>query len=94
MQLGNFPVVCFVRRYYVRGQFRVESNEGDTVASPTELISNPTIFDYAIKNSAAHDSAILEKPAKGNLRPWNSRKKFGLAPEHVTTIGKELLGRK
>jgi hypothetical protein len=61
---------------------------------PDGLISNPTIFDYAIRNSAAHDAAILEKPAKGNLRPWNSRKKFGLAPEHVTTIGKELLGRK
>jgi hypothetical protein len=38
------------------------------------------------------NSAIHEKPAKGNLR--SRYKKFGLAPEHVTTIGKELLGRK
>jgi transaldolase len=31
----------------------------------TGLTSNPTIFDHAIKNSAAYDSAIREKVAEG-----------------------------
>jgi transaldolase len=34
--------------------------------SVTGLTSNPTIFDNAIKNSSAYDSAIREKLAKGN----------------------------
>ena len=33
--------------------------------SVTGLTSNPTIFDHAIKNSAAYDAAIREKLAKG-----------------------------
>lgn len=33
--------------------------------SVTGLTSNPTIFDHAIKNSAAYDSAIREKLAQG-----------------------------
>ncbi len=33
--------------------------------SVTGLTSNPTIFDHAIKNSAAYDPAIREKLAKG-----------------------------
>jgi transaldolase len=33
--------------------------------SVTGLTSNPTIFDHAIKNSTAYDSAIREKLAKG-----------------------------
>ena len=33
--------------------------------SVTGLTSNPTIFDHAIKNSAAYDAAISEKASKG-----------------------------
>src|SRR5499427_2301489 len=33
--------------------------------SITGLTSNPTIFDHAIKNSTAYDSAIREKLAQG-----------------------------
>src|SRR5258705_11278971 len=33
--------------------------------SVTGLTSNPTIFDHAIKNSAAYDTAISEKSTKG-----------------------------
>src|SRR5262245_5515241 len=33
--------------------------------SLTWLTSNPTIFDHAIKNSAAYDAAIREKLSKG-----------------------------
>jgi transaldolase len=33
--------------------------------SVTGLTSNPTIFDHAIKNSAAYDAPIREKPLKG-----------------------------
>ena len=33
--------------------------------SVTGLTSNPTIFDHAIKNSAAYDAAITEKSAQG-----------------------------
>jgi len=33
--------------------------------SVTGLTSNPTIFDHAIKNSAAYDNAIREDLAKG-----------------------------
>src|SRR5713101_7870504 len=33
--------------------------------SVTGLTSNPTIFDHAIKNSTAYDTAIREKLAKG-----------------------------
>src|SRR6201988_751574 len=33
--------------------------------SVTGLTSNPTIFDHAIKNSAAYDDAIRERSAKG-----------------------------
>jgi len=33
--------------------------------SVTGLTSNPTIFDYAIKNSTAYDTAIREKLATG-----------------------------
>src|SRR5499433_3782803 len=33
--------------------------------SVTGLTSNPTIFDHAIKNSAAYDAAIIEKLRKG-----------------------------
>ena len=33
--------------------------------SVTGLTSNPTIFDHAIKNSAAYDAAISEKMSKG-----------------------------
>jgi transaldolase len=32
----------------------------------TGLTSNPTIFDHAIKNSTSYDTAIREKPNKGN----------------------------
>jgi transaldolase len=35
--------------------------------SVTGLTSNPTIFDHAIKNSTAYDSAIREKLAQGKL---------------------------
>jgi transaldolase len=34
--------------------------------SITGVTSNPTIFDHAIKNSAAYDGAILEGAGKGN----------------------------
>src|SRR5262245_8754781 len=34
--------------------------------SVTGLTSNPTIFDHAIKNSTAYDTAIREGLAKGN----------------------------
>lgn len=33
--------------------------------SVTGLISNPTMFDHTIKNSAAYDDAIREEIAKG-----------------------------
>jgi transaldolase len=33
--------------------------------SVTGLTSNPTIFDHALKNSAAYDAAIREELAKG-----------------------------
>src|SRR5580704_17749976 len=33
--------------------------------SVTGLTSNPTIFDHAIKNSTAYDTAILEKLSNG-----------------------------
>src|SRR5262249_28523007 len=33
--------------------------------SVTGLTSNPTIFDHAIKNSSAYDSAIIEKSKQG-----------------------------
>src|SRR5438093_13083079 len=33
--------------------------------SVTGLTSNPTIFDHAIKNSAAYDAAIIEKLRRG-----------------------------
>src|SRR6201988_825564 len=33
--------------------------------SVTGLTSNPTIFDHAIKNSSAYDSAITEKSKQG-----------------------------
>src|SRR4029078_3297854 len=33
--------------------------------SVTGLTSNPTIFDHAIKNSAAYDAAISEQAGKG-----------------------------
>ena len=36
--------------------------------SVTGLTSNPTIFDHAIKNSAAYDAAIREELAKGKIR--------------------------
>jgi len=36
-----------------------------TELSVTGLTSNPTIFDHAIKNSAAYDAAIREKLSKG-----------------------------
>ena len=39
--------------------------------SVTGLTSNPTIFDHAIKNSAAYDAAIREKMSKG-IRAKNS----------------------
>ena len=32
----------------------------------TGLTSNPTIFDHAIKNSAAYDAAIREKAIRAN----------------------------
>ena len=35
--------------------------------SVTGLTSNPTIFDHAIKNSAAYDAAISEKVSKGKI---------------------------
>jgi transaldolase len=35
--------------------------------SVTGLTSNPTIFDHAIKNSAAYDDAIREELAKGRM---------------------------
>jgi transaldolase len=34
--------------------------------SVTGLTSNPTIFDHAIKNSAAYDAAIRGKPRRAN----------------------------
>ncbi len=35
--------------------------------SVTGLTSNPTIFDHAIKNSAAYDAAIREKLSEGQV---------------------------
>ena len=35
--------------------------------SVTGLTSNPTIFDHAIKNSAAYDAAISEKLSEGRI---------------------------
>src|SRR5205814_3811109 len=36
--------------------------------SVTGLTSNPTIFDHAIKSSAAYDTAIRKKPGAGTSR--------------------------
>ena len=33
----------------------------------TGLTSNPTIFDHAIKNSAAYDAAISKKLSEGRI---------------------------
>ena len=49
--------------------------------SVTGLTSNPTIFDHAIKNSAAYDSAILDKPGAGQIR---RELFFELALEDIT----------
>ena len=35
--------------------------------SITGLTSNPTIFDHAVKNSAAYDAAILDGLRKGKI---------------------------
>jgi transaldolase len=49
--------------------------------SVTGLTSNPTIFDHAIKNSAAYDSAIAEKVSKGK---GGEKLFFELALEDLT----------
>jgi transaldolase len=49
--------------------------------SVTGLTSNPTIFDHAIKNSSAYDSAIREKLAKGKS---GEKLFFELALEDLT----------
>jgi transaldolase len=49
--------------------------------SVTGLTSNPTIFDHAIKNSAAYDAAISEKLTKGVS---NEALFFDLALEDLT----------
>jgi transaldolase len=49
--------------------------------SVTGLTSNPTIFDHAIKNSAAYDGAISEKVSKGKA---GEQLFFELALEDLT----------
>ncbi|HEV2382271.1 MAG TPA: transaldolase [Terriglobia bacterium] len=49
--------------------------------SVTGLTSNPTIFDHAIKNSAAYDAAIREKLSKGKS---GEALFFDLALEDIT----------
>ena len=49
--------------------------------SVTGLTSNPTIFDHAIKNSAAYDAAIRDKLAKGKS---GEALFFDLALEDIT----------
>src|ERR1700730_1650648 len=49
--------------------------------SVTGLTSNPTIFDHAIKNSAAYDAPIREKLLKGKA---GERLFFELALEDIT----------
>ena len=49
--------------------------------SVTGLTSNPTIFDHAIKNSAAYDAAIREGLRKGNAA---EKLFFNLALEDIT----------
>src|ERR1700739_5059606 len=49
--------------------------------SVTGLTSNPTIFDHAIKNSSAYDSAIREKQSKGKS---GEALFFDLALEDIT----------
>jgi transaldolase len=49
--------------------------------SVTGLTSNPTIFDHAIKNSAAYDGAIAEKVSKGKA---GEKLFFELALEDLT----------
>ena len=49
--------------------------------SVTGLTSNPTIFDHAIKNSAAYDAAIREKLSKGKA---GEDLFFDLALEDIT----------
>src|SRR5262247_1182865 len=51
--------------------------------SVTGLTSNPTIFDHAIKNSAAYDAAITEKLRKGKS---GEALFFELALEDITWV--------
>src|SRR5678815_1021312 len=61
--------------------------DGDTLKgyieelSVTGLTSNPTIFDHAIKNSAAYDAPIREKLPKGHA---GETLFFELALEDIT----------
>jgi transaldolase len=53
--------------------------------SVTGLTSNPTIFDHAIKNSAAYDAAIREKLSNGKS---GEALFFELALEDITRAAK------
>jgi transaldolase len=55
--------------------------------SVTGLTSNPTIFDHAIKNSAAYDDSIREQSAKGRV---GEELFFDLAIEDLTRAAKLL----
>jgi transaldolase len=55
--------------------------------SVTGLTSNPTIFDHAIKNSAAYDDAIREQSAKGRA---GEELFFDLAIDDLTRAAKLL----
>ena len=46
---------------------RARSSATSTSYSVTGLTSNPTIFDHAIKNSAAYDDAIRDKLERGQV---------------------------
>ena len=55
--------------------------------SVTGLTSNPTIFDHAIKNSAAYDDSIREQSAKGRV---GEELFFDLAIDDLTRAAKLL----
>src|ERR1700730_11678216 len=55
--------------------------------SVTGLTSNPTIFDHAIRNSAAYDDSIREQSAKGRA---GEELFFDLAIEDLTRAAKLL----
>ncbi len=76
-----------------------EANSEMRAMKATQLLSNGTHLKSNNLRPCHQEQRCtrLSDPreaGEGQSPPKELQKKFGLAPEHVTTIGKELLGRK